>query len=147
MKQRANIIEAGLEGPSDLTTIVVMPTTAFSVTREALSYQGLDGIVHQLIFAESRAHWIAYLNRSPEFPGSDRTIADSRGVGWHDFGHRPPYIDIFGEPRTRFVFSAPASWRAWLWWKLRYPSFSPHAAFQALHELITAAGWRLYDLS
>lgn len=109
MEHHAGDLASGRAALSIPTTVLVTPTTAFAVTREALSYQGTDGVSRQLIFAECQAQWIAYLNRSPEFPGADRTTADSRGVGWRDFAHRPPYIEIFGEPRTRFVFGAPAT--------------------------------------
>jgi hypothetical protein len=107
-----------------------------AITPEALIYNNAQGETVAIEFKQCASHFHAYLLESGTLasPSMIDDAQEFRGIGWRDAFAKPPYIELFSQPRLRIEF--PQSWR-WLF---------PYKKFTAIHDQLVKAGWRTLDL-
>ncbi len=115
-----------------------------NISHKGLEYIDDEGNQNSIDFAVCRRNWVRYVNESGEFGTANLSENDSLCVAWRDISHRPPYIEFFTEPRTRFEFIAPTGIFGRLFGRLFRRWLSD---FHYLNSKILEARWQSYDLS
>jgi len=113
-----------------------------SITSDGLVY--LDDQEEKFIdFKTCRRNWVQYVNHSGDFKTTGLSERDTTCVAWRDFFSKPPYIEFFTQPRTRFEFFAPPTFFERL---LGRPARGWVRDFIDMQLQIGSAGWASFDL-
>ncbi|MEC0232035.1 hypothetical protein [Paenibacillus alba] len=108
-----------------------------SIMPNGLSYIDESGIDKFVDFKECNENWIKYRKRSENL--TDEKVGNIRKndkcIGQRDSCARPPFIEFFTRPFTRFVFVESTEGQ------------HPEQTFAQLKSEINSAGWTTFDLS
>ncbi|NIK68644.1 hypothetical protein EV294_102355 [Paenibacillus sp. BK033] len=123
--------------------IVIHHSRIKNITSCGLAYFNDQHAEVLIDFMECRKNGVLYLNRSDLFEGEDRSIHSSSCVGLRDAFDNPMYIELFTEPRTRFVYPYRSSFLKIIG-NLR--SRRAYAQFRKTNDSLTKHGWTTLDL-
>jgi hypothetical protein len=111
------------------------------IDQQGLCYIDEQGNECFIDFETCRRNWVIYVNTSGEFVGKNISLRDTNCVGWRSIVGKPPNIEFFSEPRTRFEFSLK------LWERILGLNKRFYKDFHQLQKQIIDAGWTTMDLS
>ena len=118
---------------------VIDATRIVRMTAAGLEYKDQSGQLQFVDFATCARNFAWYVKNSGDFPDWHLLTADDipklRCVGWRDITGKPPFIELFSQPRTRIEFRR--SWRC----------LSPESKFSEVRKRLVELGWRTFDLS
>jgi hypothetical protein len=82
--------------------VALIARNIISISEGGLLYRDLDGFIRLIDLRQCNAHWIASR-------GAYLTLFDLFCVGWRNTGDRRILdVELFTEPKTRFVFRSYA---------------------------------------
>jgi len=110
------------------------------ITTKELLYKDNNDQIKSIDFYECRKNWVKYINESND----DLTEEKTSCVGWRDILGKPPYIELFSDPRIKFTFNERRTLYEWLNNK---NSSKGNKNFIKLHYEINEKGWKTFDLS
>lgn len=73
------------------------------MSTKELIFLDLNDEEKHINFCECRNNWVQYINNS-EITKNDLSEYHSRCVAWRDAFSKPPYIEFFTEPKTKFIY-------------------------------------------
>ncbi len=121
-------------------TIRYHKSSILGVAPEGLRFLDEQGIETSIDFKTCRKNWVAFVNSAGEFKGRQLMENETHGVGRRDRSGKPPYLELFAEPRVRFEFRES-------WFDRLFGSNKLAQDFRSLQQAIVAAGWATLDMS
>lgn len=122
--------------------IVIHHSRIKNITTNGLSY--IDDQHEEVFidFNECSRNWVHYLNSSELFEGEGRSINSTSCVGWRDAFDNPMYVELFTEPRTRFVYPYGKSFLKRI---ENMRSRRVYTHFRETNDSIIKHGWTTFD--